>query len=73
MQESDHEHSSRDGPVAPGKSLLAMPDGEGFKSLDGQLVEREVGLQYRGVGGELLALFLPRLANSTGSGQGVAG
>jgi Uma2 family endonuclease len=35
------------------EDLLAMPDGEGYELVDGQLVERNLGLESSGVGGEL--------------------
>ncbi|MEQ1906833.1 MAG: hypothetical protein ABL888_21805, partial [Pirellulaceae bacterium] len=33
--------------------LLAMPDGESFELVDGQLVEREMGFKSSRIGGEL--------------------
>jgi Uma2 family endonuclease len=36
------------------EDLLAMPDGESYELVDGQLLERKMGAESSGVGGELL-------------------
>ena len=41
------------------EDLLAMPDSEGYELVDGQLVERKMGAESSGVGGDLLALLVP--------------
>ena len=41
------------------EDLLSMPDGEGYELVHGRLLERKMGAESSGVGGDLLALLVP--------------